>query len=61
MVNKRRRVIIVILLVLSLGNYFRIHHNDVRMIEFLSIFLMGALTGILLIDIVQSRRKDKES
>lgn len=58
MVNKRRRVIIAILLILSLSNYFRIHHSDVRLIEFLSIFFMGALAGVLVIDIVQSRRKN---
>jgi hypothetical protein len=55
----RRRVIVAILLVLSIGNYFRLHHgDDLRMIDFFSVFVMGALAGILALDIVISKKKE---
>lgn len=61
MVNKRRRVVVAILLVLALGNYVRLFHDSIRWVEFLSVFVMGALTGVLLIDLVQPvSKKDEE-
>lgn len=55
----RRRIVVTILLILSIGNYFRLHHGeDLRLIEFLSVFVMGALAGILALDIVISKKKE---
>ncbi len=60
MVNKRRRVIVAVLLILALGNYIRLFHKDIRWVEFLSVFVMGALAGVLLIDLAQPSTKNKE-
>ena len=49
---KKRKILIAILLVLALGNYARIKGTeDIRSIEFLSIFAIGALTALLLREI----------
>lgn len=41
-------VITVILLIASIGNYFRIiSDGSIRTVEFLSVFAIGALAGIL--------------
>jgi hypothetical protein len=62
--KKRRRSIVALLLVLTIGNYFRIHGNEeVRPILFLSIFLIGAWSGILISDFVElfrSKKSDKD-
>lgn len=51
---KRRRIVIVILLVISIGNYSRIPGTEnIRNIEFLSIFTIGILSGLLLREIAQ--------
>lgn len=51
--EKKRRIIIAILLMLSIGNYSRIAGNDnIRLIQFISIFLIGALTGLLINEFV---------
>ena len=53
-------VISAILLVLSIGNYFRlISVNNVRPVEFLSIFVIGVLSGILL-TLLFKNRSDKQ-
>ncbi len=42
-------IITAVLLVISIGNYFRIiSDGSIRTVEFLSIFAIGALAGILL-------------
>lgn len=42
-------IITAILLILSIGNYFRISgSSNVRMVEFLSILAIGAFAGILI-------------
>lgn len=47
--EKKRRVIIAVLLLLSIGNYTRIvGNNEIRLIQFISIFVIGALTGLLI-------------
>jgi hypothetical protein len=47
--SKRRTVVLVILLFISIGNYSRIiDHSTIRTVEFLSIFVIGALTSLLI-------------
>jgi hypothetical protein len=47
--NKRRTIILAIMLILSIGNYSRIiDHGSIRTVEFLSIFVIGALTALLI-------------
>ena len=47
--EKRRRVVIAVLLMLSLVNYFRLKGNDnIRPVQFLTIFVIGALSGLLI-------------
>ena len=57
--KKRAISVTAILLVISIGNYFRIiSDGSVRTVEFLSIFAIGALVGVLLTQIIwQSRIK----
>ena len=51
--EKRKRIIVAILLVLAIGNFMRITPSgNVRSVEFLSILVMGALAGILLVDVM---------
>lgn len=54
-------LITIVLLTISIGNYFRIISNGtVRTVEFISIFAIGALSGILLIQIVKAIKERKE-
>jgi hypothetical protein len=47
--NKKRTIILAIMLILSIGNYSRIiDHGNIRTVEFLSIFVIGALTALLI-------------
>ena len=49
MTAKKRKIIITILLLLAFGNYARMHGTaDIRAVEFLSIFAIGALSALLL-------------
>ena len=51
--EKRRRVIIAVLLVLSILNYSRITGTEnIRTVEFLSIFVIGALSSLLINEFV---------
>jgi uncharacterized membrane protein len=51
--EKKRRVIIAVLLLLSIGNYSRLTGSDnIRPIQFITIFVIGALTGLLLNEFV---------
>jgi len=51
--KKRAISVTAILLVISIGNYFRIiSDGSVRTVEFLSIFAIGALVGVLLTQII---------
>ena len=46
--EKRNRIIIAVLLMISIGNYFRIQGTEnIRVIEFLSIFTIGFLSALL--------------
>lgn len=53
--RNRRRVIFAVLFMLSVGNFSRIQGNDnIRTVQFLSIFAMGMLFGLLVKEIVDS-------
>ncbi len=58
---KRRRVILVVILLLAIGNYSRIIGNEnIRLIQFLSIFVIGLLSGLLLSEGLASMREKKQ-
>ncbi len=61
MKQKRPLLLTAIILSLSVGNYFRIAGNEnIRAIQFLSIFVIGLLVGVLVMQIavvVRSRNK----
>jgi len=61
--RKRAIIFTAILFVISLGNYFRITLNaQVRSVDFISIFAIGVLAGVLLTQIVvMLRNKNKLS
>jgi hypothetical protein len=47
--TNRRRIVIAVLLMISIGNYSRLTGNEnIRTIQFLCIFVIGALSGLLL-------------
>ena len=51
--EKKRRVIIAVLLLLSIGNFSRLTNNDnIRPIQFILIFLIGAITALLINEFV---------
>ena len=53
----RRRIIFAVLFILSVGNFSRIQGNEnIRTVQFLSIFVMGMLFGLLVKEIVESIR-----
>lgn len=50
--SKKRTVIIAIMLIIAIGNYTRIiDSGNIRTVEFLSIFVIGALTSLLIRDV----------
>jgi hypothetical protein len=54
--------ITVALLIISIGNYFRIIENgSVRAVEFISIWAIGALSGLLIFHIVRAIKERKKS
>ena len=53
-------IITAVLLILSIGNYFRIiSDGSIRTVEFLSIFAIGVLTGALATQIIRTINSDK--
>lgn len=55
---KRKIILITILLILAIGNYTRIiGSGNVRTVEFLSIFAIGALTSLLICVVIASSTK----
>lgn len=51
--EKKRRITIAILLLLSIGNYSTLTNNEnIRPIQFISIFIIGALTALLVNEFV---------
>lgn len=58
--KNRAIVIIVILLIVSIGNYFRIASNgSIRTVEFLAIFAIGVFAGVLGVLLIQRRNSPK--
>jgi hypothetical protein len=59
--EKRRRVIIAVLLLLTIVNFTRLTGSeDIRAIEFLSIFAIGALSALLInefVTLLNAKRK----
>lgn len=59
--ENRRRVLIAVLLMISVGNYSRLTGNEnIRTIQFISIFAIGALSSLLIREIalmVKSKRE----
>jgi len=52
--RNRKLPIIAVLLLLSVMNYFRIEGTEnIRTIEFISIFVIGMLSGLLLITVLE--------
>ena len=50
--DRRRRIILAVLLIMSIGNYSRIVDSEnIRTVQFLSIFAIGALTALLIKEI----------
>jgi len=48
-----------IFLMISIGNYFRlVSDSNIRTIDFISIFAIGALSGVLLVQVIKTL-KDK--
>lgn len=55
MKTNRRRFIFAIMFILSVGNFSRIQGNEnIRTIQFVSIFVMGMLFGLLLKEIIDA-------
>ena len=55
---KKLRVLIAVLLILSIANYMRIGNSEnIRTVDFLSILVIGALAGILLVDVMRMLRR----
>ncbi len=51
--EKKRLVIIAVLLLLSIVNFIRLTGNEsIRAIQFVSIFVIGGLSGLLISDFV---------
>lgn len=62
MKSNRRRIIFTVLFILSVGNFSRIQGNEnIRIIQFLSIFVMGMLFGLLVKEIVESIKNKQET
>jgi|GEM_PF-4786049 len=58
--EKRKRIITTVLLVLAIANFMRISPSgSIRGAEFLSVLVMGALAGILLVDVMSMLRRKK--
>jgi hypothetical protein len=49
MKQKKPLVFLAVILLIAIGNYFRISGNEnIRTIQFLSIFVIGMLSGVIL-------------
>lgn len=58
METKKRKILLAVLLIISVGNYFRIVGNEnVRDIQFLSIFAIGAITALLVKELFGNSKK----
>lgn len=51
--EKRRRIIIAVLLILTILNFTRLTGNEnIRVVQFISIFVIGALSALLINEFV---------
>ncbi len=58
MENNKRRILLAVLLMISIGNYFRIVGSEnVRNVQFLSIFAIGAITALLIKELFGNLKK----
>ncbi len=58
----RRRLIFTIMLMMAIGNYTRLKDTDnVRAIEFFSIFTIGAIAGLLAYSIIGDRKEKPDA
>ncbi|WP_309641657.1 hypothetical protein [Flavobacterium sp.] len=58
--TKKRKILLTVLLLLSLGNYGRMKGTeDIRTVEFLSIFAVGALSALLVREIFGKESDDE--
>ena len=59
--QKKRRAIIAVLLVLAIMNFNRLAGNEyIRAVQFISIFVIGALSALLLNEFVTLFRAKRE-
>ena len=57
----RRRIVLAVVFMLSVGNFFRIQGNEnIRNVQFLSIFVMGMLFGLLIKEIIDAIRNKQQ-
>lgn len=54
--TRKRRIVIAVMLMISIGNYARLIDNNIRPIQFLSIFVIGALSALLIRSIADEYR-----
>jgi Ca2+/H+ antiporter len=60
MKQNRSLIITAIIFMLAVANFFRIKGNDeIRLIQFMSIFVIGLLAGILIKGIAEKIRNNK--
>lgn len=59
---KNKAILIpAVLLIVTIGNYFRIvSDGSIRTVEFLTIWAIGALSGILILQIAQAIKENKK-
>jgi hypothetical protein len=58
MTNKRRPLITAVMMLLAISNYFRLDgHENISAIQFITIFAIGLLSGILLKQLFENFRK----
>lgn len=56
--SKKRKILFTVLLIISFGNYALIRGTeDIRAVEFLSIFAIGALSALLLREVFAKEPK----
>ncbi|WP_264520737.1 hypothetical protein [Flavobacterium sp. N1994] len=59
--RNKRRIIFAVMFMLSVGNFSRIQGNEnIRTIQFISIFVMGMLFGLLLKEIIDAIRNKQQ-
>ena len=59
--KNRRLVMLAVVLILSIGTFSRIEGNDsIRTVQFLSIFAIGAITSLLIREIVQEVKRKND-